>query len=53
MMFDEIRRRGSSAMVSSLERTSGISVDAALHREIMRLRQVDNHTNLIFWRSSI
>jgi fatty acid desaturase len=34
-------------MVSSVEEQAAIQ-DAALHREIMRLRQVDNHTNLFF-----
>src|ERR1700722_13931493 len=34
-------------MVSNVEDHAAIQ-DAALHREIMRLRQVDNHTNLFF-----
>jgi fatty acid desaturase len=34
-------------MVSSVEERPAIH-DATLHREIMRLRQVDNHTNLLY-----
>ena len=34
-------------MVSSVEQRPTFQ-DAALHREIMRLREVDNHTNLFF-----
>ncbi len=34
-------------MVSSVEERPALQ-DAALHREIMRLRQVDNHTNLFY-----
>ena len=34
-------------MVSSVEQRPTFQ-DAALHREIMRLREVDNHTNLLF-----
>jgi fatty acid desaturase len=34
-------------MVSNVEEHAAIQ-DAALHREIMRLRRVDNHTNLFF-----
>ncbi len=34
-------------MISSLEQRPTFQ-DAALHREIMRLREVDNHTNLFF-----
>ena len=34
-------------MVSTVEQRP-MSRDADLHRQIMRLRQVDNHTNLLF-----